>query len=323
MFKRYVVALAALLATHGLAHAQDWPNRPVRVIIPWGAGSAIDVVTRAAFEQVAQAQAGRAIVVENRPGGAGTIGTVDVLKAAPDGYTLLSTSNAQYLTPFTQPHMPFSPTGDLTGVSGLASMPNVLVVQPARFKTLKDFIAAAKAKPNGFTFGSLGIGATSYFNVKRLELSAGFQAVHVPFRGQPEVLSEVMAGRLDFAFAPEGSALPLIRSGKLRALAVSTPKRSPELPDVPTTMESGYPNSDYWLWQGIFVSSKTPMPVVRAISREINKALATTAVRTLYTRLGVDPMDTPTPEAFEAVIKKEVALDNSLAKAAGLGKATQ
>jgi tripartite-type tricarboxylate transporter receptor subunit TctC len=217
--------------------------------------------------------------------------------------------------------MPFSPTEDLTGVAGLASMPNVLVVRPDRFKTLKDFVSAAKAKPNALTFGSLGIGATSYFNVKRLELSAGFQAVHVPFRGQPEVLSEVMAGRLDFAFAPEGAALPLIRSGKLRALAVSTPKRSPALPDVPTTTESGYANSDYWLWQGVFVSSKTPAPLVRVISREINQALSQPAVRTLYARLGVDPMDTPTPEAFEAVIKKEVTLDTALAKAAGLGKA--
>ena len=197
--------------------------------------------------------------MENRGGAGGTIGANAVAKADPDGYTMLAHSSAHSATPAIYPNAPYSAANDFITVAALGSSPNIVVVAPDKgFKTLQELVAAAKAKNGAMTFGTAGVGSSTHFTTERLRFSAGFEGVHVPFRGMPEVLTEVMTGRVDFCYSTIAAALPFIRDNKLLALAVSTPKRSSALPNVPTTIELGYKNSDYTFWNGLFLPVKTP-----------------------------------------------------------------
>jgi len=318
--RRHLALIGAALATPALprfARAQAWPSKQIRVVIPFTAGSTVDIVSRLVFEPLSQAL-GQSIIVENRGGAGGTIGANAVAKADPDGYTVLAHSSAHSATPAIYPNAPYSAGNDFVTVAALGSSPNIVVVAPDKgFKTLQELIAAAKAKNGQMTFGTAGVGSSTHFTTERLRFSAGFDGVHVPFRGMPEVLTEVMTGRVDFCYSTIAAALPFIRDNKLLALAVSTPKRSSALPNVPTTIELGYKDSDYTFWNGLFLPVKTPKEIVDKLHQEARKAANSPAVVEKLGAQGIDPMPMTAAE-FDAQIKREIEESIALVKAAGI-----
>jgi tripartite-type tricarboxylate transporter receptor subunit TctC len=318
--RRHLAFIGAALAAPALlrsAHAQGWPTKPIRAIIPFTAGSTIDIVARIAFEPLSQ-QLGQSIIVENRGGAGGTIGTAMVARADPDGYTLLAGSAAHTSSPAIYPNAPYDAARDFLAVAALGSSPNLVVVAPEKgIKTLHELVAAAKQKAGALTFGTAGVGSSTHFTTERFRFSAGFDGVHVPFRGMPEVLTEVMTGRVDFCFSTIAAALPFIRDGRLVVLAVSTPKRSAALPDVPTTLELGYANSDYTFWTGLFLPAKTPRDIVERLHAETQKAVSLPSVQEKLTQQGMEPMPIA-PAAFDAQIRKEIEENIALVKAAGI-----
>jgi tripartite-type tricarboxylate transporter receptor subunit TctC len=231
---------------------------------------------------------------------------------------MLAHSSAHVATPAIYPNAPYDSARDFVPVGALGSSPNIVVVAPDRgIKTLQELVAAAKAKGGAMTFGTAGVGSSTHFTTERFRFSAGFEGVHVPFRGMPEVLTEVMTGRVEFCFSTIAAALPFIRDNKLLALAVSTPKRSSALPEVPTTLELGYANSDYTFWNGLFLPAKTPREIVDKLAAETHKAATSPAVVAKLAAQGIDPMPI-TPAEFDAQIRKEIAESIALVKAAGI-----
>jgi tripartite-type tricarboxylate transporter receptor subunit TctC len=314
-----MIGAAASIATVAAAVpalAQVWPTKTVRIIVPFSAGSATDLLPRAIFEQVA-ANVGQTIIVENRPGGGGAIGVSAVAKADPDGHTVLVHSNAFVTAPAIQ-SMPYDPVQDFAGITPLGAVPLVLVVSPGKnIKTLKEFVAAAKAKPGSMNYAAAGIGTPPHLTMERFRLAADFQGQLVPFRGAPEALTEVMTGRVDVYFCPVTPAMPFIRDGKLLALAVSSAKRAAALPDVPTTLEAGFPDSDFDFWIGMTVPKKTPRDIVARMHQETVKGIEDPSVKERLVKLGVEPM-IMAPEAFDARIAKEAPIAVELAKAVGI-----
>ena len=316
-FLRLAGAAAAWPFAPHIARAQAWPNKTIRVIAPFSAGSTVDVVGRLLLEPLSQ-QLGQTLVLENRVGAGGMTGATTVARADPDGYTLLINSSAHSAIPAIYPNVPYDAARDFAAVASLGSSPNVTVVAPDKgFKTLKELVAAAKSRPGGLTYATAGVGSATHLSTERFRVSAGFEAVHVPFKGMPEALTEVMTGRVDFTCSSIAPAIPLIRSGKVTALAVTTPKRSPALPDVPTSIEAGYANSDYTFWLGVFVPAKTPREIVDRLHQEVQKLLQAPGMDKRLAQNGIDPMPI-TPQAFDALVKKEIAENIALVKAAGI-----
>ena len=308
---------AALVALTSAASAQTWPARPITTIVPLSPGNAIDVVARAVLDQVSK-QLGQPIIVENRVGAGGTIGANAVAKAEPDGYTILvhsssfSASNAIYA------NLPYDTVRDFAPVIALGNQPTVLVTAPSKgFKTLNDLVSAAKANPGKLNFASAGVGAASHLAAERFRLAAKFEAQHVPFRGPNEALTDVMTGRVDFYFLPLAPALPLLQEGKLVALAVSTPQRSPALPDVPTTVEAGLKDSSYIFWTAMFAPAKTPRDVIEKLHAETRKALETPVVRERLAKIAVEPFPMSQAE-FEKYFHADLASTLQLVKDAGV-----
>ncbi len=317
LFQRLLpaVVLSAIVATVSPARAQDWPQRPITVIVPLGAGSASDLIARVVMEQVGR-QLGQPVVVENRPGAGGTIGAGAVAKSAPDGYTILvygalNTAHALYSK------LPYDTFADFIPVASLGQQPLVIVTSPAKgYKTLQDMIAAGKAKPGSLNYTSAGVGSASHFGGERLRASAGFEAQHIPFKGAAEAVTDVVAERGDFSVQLTATTLPLIRDGKLVPLAVSAHKRARGLPDVPTTIELGLPkDSVYPFYTGVYLPAGTPREIVDRLNREIAKALETPAVQQRFAQLGVEPMP-GSPEEFAKFFRDDVASTVALAKAA-------
>jgi tripartite-type tricarboxylate transporter receptor subunit TctC len=306
-----------LLLPHSAGWAQSWPaKQPIRLMLPFSPGSSLDTLGRPIFDYVSK-QIGQSYVVEHKPGAGGTLGMAAAAKAEPDGYTLLVNSSVHTITPSTYAKLPYDTVRDLSGIIPLGQFPNVLVVPPTGFSNIRDLVAAARAKPAALTFGSGGIGGAVHLTTERFRLSAGFEAVHVPFKGAPEVLREILGGRLDFAFSPLASAIPLIESNQIRALAVSSPKRSAALPDVPTTLEAGYPGSEYVFWIGVFAPSGTPSDIVSRLHDEIVKALNEPGIKDGMRKLAAEPM-IMTPAEFDRFIAAEIESNAALVKAAGI-----
>jgi tripartite-type tricarboxylate transporter receptor subunit TctC len=314
--KRSFLAVALLLV-HAVAQAQAWPAKPLRAIVPVGAGSSTDIVHRLVLEQLA-VSLGQPIVVENRTGAGGTIGTAAVAKAEPDGYTLLANGAAHTISPALYKSLPYDPARDFVPVVPVGSSPSALVVSPAKgFKTPRALVAAAKARPGALNFSSVGIGSATHLSAERFVSSAGIDVVHVPFKGGAEAMLEAMTGRVDFFFGPVALVLPHIREGKLLALAVNTGKRSETLPDVPTLQEAGYADAEYPIWFGLFAPAKTPRAIVEKLNQETRKVLQMPRVREKLSSLGVDPL-TMNADEFKRYVDGEFALNASLARKAGL-----
>ena len=311
------IAVLALCALHAAAHAQGWPAKPIRVIVPFTPGSGTDIIARTVSERLSP-QLGQPIVIENRPGAGGTIGGTIVAKSEPDGYTLFVHSSSYTVTPSTYKDLPYDTLRDLTGVIPLGLLPNVLVMAPSKgIRSVKELVAAAKARPGAMNSASVGVGSATHLNAERFRLGAGIDTVNVPFKGSPEALTEIVTGRVDFYFCPVNAVLPLLKDGKLVALAVGSTKRSLALPDLPTTLEAGVPNSDYNFWVGMFAPSKTPHETIDRLYQEAAKALHSSEVRDKLARLGAEPMEY-SPEAFNAYIRQEIAANAALVKAAGI-----
>jgi tripartite-type tricarboxylate transporter receptor subunit TctC len=308
--------LILLIGGCGDAVAQTWPSKPIRAVVPFAAGSATDIVPRVVLDPLS-AQIGQPIVVENRGGAGTTIGSAVVAKAEPDGYTVLATSSAHTLVPTVYPNASYDTASDFAAVVSLGTSPNVLVVSPSKgFKTAHDLVAAAKARPGALNFASAGVGTATHLSAERFRMAAGFDAVHIPFRGGAEAITEVLSGRAEFYFCPLGTALPQVRDGKLLALAVSGPKRASLLPDVPSVLEL-FPNSDYPFWIGIFMPAKTPREIIQKFHREAMTTMQFPNVKERLETLGMEPMAL-TPVEFDAHVRAEIATTGVLAKAAGL-----
>ena len=316
-FLERLVAVTALFAVVGFTQAQTWPTKPIRVIVPFPPASGTDTIARPVLAQISK-QLGQPIVIDNRPGAGGTIGMAAVAQAEPDGYSFLVHSNSFTVVPATYSKLSFDTIRDFVGVMPIAALPMALVVAPAKgYKTLNDLVAAGKAKPGFITYASAGAGGATHLGAERFRMAAGFEGVHVPYKGSAEALTDVMAARVDYYFSPIGLALPQIKAGKLAALAVSSSARSSGLPEVPTTLESGLPNSDYNVWVGLMALAKTPRPIVQRLHEEMVKAIQTKEVQDTFRNLVAESM-IMSLDQFEAMLKSEFAMNAALVKAAGV-----
>jgi tripartite-type tricarboxylate transporter receptor subunit TctC len=313
-----LVLAGALLVAGGRAWAQsEWPRgQPIRLVVPFTAGSGTDVVARLLGEKLGPALA-TTVVVDNRAGAGGTLGAALVAKAPADGYTLLVHSAGHLVNPALYPNLSYDTLKDFTGITPLASLPNVLVTAPGRFKDVRDLVEQAKARPGALNYGSAGNGSATHMNAEVFRFAAGIQAQHVPFKGTPEALNEIMAGRIDWFFAPMVSALSLVQSGKLKALAVGTAKRSEVLPQVPTTAEAGVPGSEYLFWVGMFAPARTPAALIDRLSGEIAKIMASPEMKERLDKLGAEPF-LLAPPAFDRFVVEETARSQQIVQAAGI-----
>ncbi len=314
--KRVMTAAAALLLA-GAALAQGYPAKPIKFIVPFTAGSATDIVARTVGEAMSRSM-GQPIVIENKLGAGGTIAAAQVAKSEPDGYTVLVHSSGHALNPALYPNLGYDTLRDLAGVTTLAAIPNVLVVNPSKgWKTQAELIAAAKSAPGKYNYASAGIGSGTHMNAEIFRLQAGLDALHVPYKGTPDAMTNVIGGANDWFFAPLASALPLVRDGKLQALSVSTKTRASTLPNVPTSIEAGLPDSDYTLWVGMIVPAATPAAIVKRLNEEAIKALGTPELKERLAKLGADPF-AMSPEEFNAYIKSEMDVAARIVKMANL-----
>jgi tripartite-type tricarboxylate transporter receptor subunit TctC len=313
------VVATALVVPQAQAQVQTqaWPTKPLRAFVPFAAGSATDLVPRALFEPLST-EFGQPIVVENRGGAGGTIAGNAVVRSDPDGYTILATGSNLTIAPWIVPSMPYDAVKELTGALMIGQNANVLIVSPAKgWKTAQDLVAAAKVKPGSINYSSAGVGTATHLSAEKFRLSAGFEAVHIPYKGGAEALADVLGGRVDFYFCPISTALPFITEGRVVALAVSTPTRASDLPNVPTTLEAGYANSDSTIWYGVLMPAKTPRDVVGKFHAAGVKVLATPAMQAKLKQLAVDPMPM-TPAGMDTFVAREIAANGQVIKAAGI-----
>lgn len=317
MLTRPALALAMTLAAASTAGAQGWPSQPLKVIVPFAPGSAVDVVPRLVFEQLSK-RIGQPIVVENRGGAGGTLGAQQVARSQPNGYTLLVTTSAHTIAPAIQANLAYDPASDLIAIMPLGFTPSILVAPKSKgIGTVADLLAAARAEPGKLNYASAGIGSATHFSAVRFLASTSTEAEHVAFKGGPEIISELLAGRVDFFFGPVGIVKPHVDSGKLAALAVNTRMRSQMLPDVPTLAEAGVADAEYPFWIAMFAPAGVPQEIVEKLRRETEIALGSAPVADKLAALGVQPMPT-TPADFQSMLRDEFALNRKLAKAAGL-----
>ena len=311
-----LVSLAACLAAAS-ASAQDYPTKPVRIVVPFTAGSATDILARTVGQKLSELW-GQPVVIDNRAGAGGTIGAGMVAKSAPDGATLMVHSAAQAVNAFIYPNLPYDTLRDFVQVVPLGGQPNVLVTSPSSgYKTVADLIADAKRKPGALNFGSAGIGSGTHINGEKFRLAAGIEVLHIPYKGTPEALTDTMVGRIAFFFSPISAALPQIREGKLVALAVSSARRAATLPNVPSVAESGLPGFDYTLWVGLFAPAGTPPEVVDKINRDVNRILREPEQRERMAALGAEAMPMSAAE-FDRFMRAEMDDAAKVVKAAGI-----
>jgi tripartite-type tricarboxylate transporter receptor subunit TctC len=299
------------------AGAQNWPDKPVHVIIAFTPGSATDVIARAMSNELS-AKLGQPVIVENKPGAGGTIAAGLVAKAAPDGYTLLVNSSGHTVGPYIYKSLPYDTAKDLMGISLLARQPNIMVTSPDKgWKTATDVVKQAKAQPGKLTFASAGVGSATHMNGEKFKAAAGIDILHVPYKGTPEALNDVMGGRVEYFFSPVVAALSLIRDKRVVALANGSPSRSSVLPDVPTTEEMGFKGSGYDYWAGLLAPAGTPQAVVDKLNKAVVEALALPEVKERLSKIGADPAPTK-PKEFDELVVRELKENGALIKTAGI-----
>jgi len=301
--KRFFVGAAAALAV-ACSWAQAYPTKTIRIVVPFTAGSATDIMARVVGEKL-QAAWGQPVVVENRPGAGGTLGATQGARAEADGHTLLVVSTGHVVNPALYGNLQYDTLGDFAGVTPLATLPSVLVVGAGSpIKSVAELIAAARAKPGALNYASAGVGSATHVNAEKFRASANLQLTHIPFKGTPETIVETSTGRTDFMFTPVLASLPAIRENRLRAIAVSTAKRSSALPNVPTVAEAGLPGFVFDFWIGLLAPSKTPKPVLAKLNAEVLRIVNLPEVKERMATLGAEPMPM-SPDQFDAYIKDE------------------
>jgi tripartite-type tricarboxylate transporter receptor subunit TctC len=313
--KRILAIVLALFA--GGVFAQAFPNKPVRIVVAFTPGSSTDIIGRAVAAKLQEVW-GQPVVVENRAGAGGTVGSEFVLRADPDGYTLLANSSAHAANPGIYKDMRYDTMRDFVNLALLGGGPNVLIASPdSGWKTLPDFVKAAKASPGKLNFASAGVGSGTHFNLEKLKIAAGIDVQHVPYKGTPEAIGDTIANRVCCYWAPLNAALPHVNGGKAVALAVSSAQRSPLLPNVPSVAEQGYAGFDYTLWVGLWGPAKIPSDVAAKINKDVNAALASPDLRERLTKLGTVPGSFSIAQ-FTDFVKKEIDDTKKILDAAGI-----
>jgi tripartite-type tricarboxylate transporter receptor subunit TctC len=314
---RKALLFVALAVFSPLSASQTWPTKPVRLVIAFTPGSSTDIIGRAVAAKLQEVW-GQPVVAENRVGAGGSIGSKVVVDAAPDGYTLLANSSAHVANPGIYATLPYDTMKDFVNLALLGGGPNVLITgQDTKWKTLGDFVGAAKASPGKLNFSSAGIGSGTHFNLEKLKIASGVDVVHVPYKGTPEAIGDTIGGRVCCYWAPLNAALPHVTGGKAIALAVSSAKRSALLPNVPTVAEQGYPGFDYTLWVGLWGPAALPTDIASKINKDVNAALASPDLKERLTRLGTEPGSLTIPE-FTDYVRKELDETQRILKAAGI-----
>jgi tripartite-type tricarboxylate transporter receptor subunit TctC len=311
------VGFIATIALSGTAAGQSWPTKPIRAFIPFAAGSATDIVPRAVFDPLGT-ELGQSIVIENRGGAGGTLGIGAVVRAEPDGYTILANSSAHTIAPWIVPNFPFDLTQDLSGALMIGQNANILIVSSSKgWKTVQDLVAAAKAKPGSINYGSAGVGTATHIAAEKFRIAAAFDAVHIAYKGGAEALADTVAGRVDFYYCPISTALPFIEDNRVLALAASTPTRAPELPQVPSSLEAGYRNSDLTIWYGVFMPAKTSRAIVERFYAAGERVLATAEMQRRLKQLAINPMPM-TPADIDKHVIAELSANEKVIKSAGI-----
>jgi tripartite-type tricarboxylate transporter receptor subunit TctC len=316
-----LVSVAAGVSQTALGQAPSndgYPNRPVRMIVPFTPGSATDIIARIITQKLADTW-GRPVVVDNRPSAGGIVAFKIVADAPPDGHTLTTTgSNYAGSAALYAGKLPYDPVKDFAGVTQVASTPLILVVAPSLgAKSVKELIALVKAKPGQINFGSSGLGSGPHYGAELFNLTAGIKAVHVPYKGSPEAMTDLMAGRIQYFLSPVLSAVPLVRNGRLLALGVTTAGRAAGLPEVPTIAEAGLDGFEYQGWYGVLAPGKTPRPIINQLATEIGRIIETPDAKERIANQGA-VAKTSTPEAFDRLVREEIVTRIKVWKAAGV-----
>lgn len=316
---RGACGLMVIASLASFAHAADpgFPNRPLRIVVPFTAGSGTDVIARIVMPQLVE-RWGKQVVTDNRPSAGGIVACTIVAEAPPDGHTLMVTGSNFAGSAALYSKLPYDPIRDFAGITQIGSTPLVLVVAPGSgVKSAKEFIALAKAKPGQFNFGSTGLGSGPHYGAAFFNLTAGINAVHVPYRGSPESLTDLMSGRLQYILTPVLAVTPLIKSGRVLALGVTTSYRAQALPDVPTLGESALPGFEYQGWYGALAPSKTPRATINLLAKEIAQILARAETQARIADQGAIAKSSD-PAAFDKLVHEEIATRKKVWKAAGV-----
>jgi tripartite-type tricarboxylate transporter receptor subunit TctC len=315
--------VAGLIVLAGSTHhalsqpAGDYPNKPVQLVIVYAPGGGLDVIGRLVADRLTR-NLGRQVVVENRPGAGGNIGTASVAKAAADGYTLLETTNSYNINPFIYKSAGYDPRKDFTPVVQLSEAPSILITNPrSPYRLLKDLVSAVRAEPGKFVYGSAGNGSPTNIAMEMFKMTAKVNITHVPYKSAAQANGDVIGGQTPLAMAALPAVMTHVQAGMLRALAVTSDKRWPTLPDVPTISESGYPGYSHITWIGILVPTGTPTPIIARLNREIAMVLSKDDVRERIVGLGAQAVGKSAAD-FEAMLKAEYDATGALVSQIGL-----
>lgn len=299
---------AGLSTLSGLAAAETaaaYPSRPVKMIVPYAAGGGVDKIARVIGQQLAKGL-GQAVVIDNRGGAAGNIGTELGVRAEPDGYTIVMGAAALAINVTLYRNLPFDPVKDLAPITLIAKTPNIVVVHPqVPAKTIQELVALAKSKPGALNYASAGAGTTSHLAAELLDSVAGIKMTHIPYKGTAPAVTGILGGEVQVMLAPALAVLPLIKSGKLRALAMTGADRSSAFPDIPTVAQSGYPGFEASQWYGVLAPAGTPEPILARLNQEVVKAVKSTEVRNALLSEGSEPIGS-TREVFGQFLKSEI-----------------
>jgi tripartite-type tricarboxylate transporter receptor subunit TctC len=313
-FRAFAAAFIVLLAAEAAA---QYPSRPIRIIVPQSPGASTDLTARLIGQKLSESFK-QPVVVDNRPGAGTTHGTDMVVRATPDGYTLLVVASSISINPSIYKKLPYDTLRDLAPVTQLSAFPNLLVVHPSvPVKTVQDLLALVKAKPGQLNYASAGTGTGTHLSAELFKNMTGADMVHVPYKGGGPAVTALIGGQVQLMFGTTVTLLPHVRAGKLRPVAVTTTKRSPAAPDVPTIAESGVPGFDHGPWNGLFTTARTPAPVIARIHGEVVKILLSPEVKAVLNKEGAEPVGN-TPEQFAGVMKSEIAKWEKVIKAAGI-----
>lgn len=314
---RVVLVVCGVLCWASALHAADYPVRSIRYIVPQGAGGSSDTLARAVTQRLADSL-GQQVVVDNRPGATGNIGAEIAARAVPDGYTLLQVATSHATNPALGVKMPFDPVRDFAPVTLLSQSPNLWIVHPSLpVKNIRELIVLARSRPGEINFSSSGTGSSQHLAGELLKSSAHIDIVHIPYKGSPPALIDLIGGRVMLMCSTIAPAMPLVRSGKVRALAVTSLQRSQAAPEVPTVAESGLPGYEATAWQGVLAPAGTPREIVGKLNVEFVRIVQQPEVRKQLADQGYDPAGT-TPEQFADYVKTEIAKWSKVIKAAGL-----
>lgn len=323
--RNVLLGLASAMCLFAAGHAaadEPFPSRPVKIVVTLSAGSQVDILARIVADKLSQSL-GQPFVVENKAGANGTSAAGQVATSSADGYTLLMTANGQVINPWLYKSLRYDTAKDFTGVSLVAVVPSVLITAPdLPVASVKELIALIKSKPEELNYGSPGIGSAGHMATALFIADAGLKATHVPYKGTPDALTDLMSGRIQFFFAPLGAALPLITKGKVKALAVTTAQRSPALPDLPTISQAGLPGYQYDFWYGLLAPAGTPQPIIDKLASGVQDALSLPEVKEKLAAQGAVP-STIAGRQFDAFLASELKTSGELVRLSGAANTMQ